>query len=230
MTYNVHLDTFEGPLELLLHLIKKNDLEINNIKIAEITSEYLSYLDLMQKLNIDLACEFLIMASTLMQIKARSLLPSDIEECSEEECTLEDQLKDRLLEYQKYKEVGKLLAYKVMENSQIYYRSALAVNKQDLVLDVTVSDLMSSFCRVLKTLSGSIKEIVYQEIFIETKIREILKVLEKKSYIFFSEILWMQKSKMESIVCFMAVLELVKNRRISARQSELFSEIRIYKI
>jgi segregation and condensation protein A len=209
MTYNVHLDVFEGPLELLLYLIRKNDLEINDIRIAEITAEYLLYLDLMQKLNIDIACEFLIMASTLMQIKARSLLPSETEEYGEEDSTLEVQLKDRLLEYQKYKEVGKLLAYKIVENSQIYYRPAPAVSKQDFVLDITVYDLASSFFKTLKTLSGSVKEIVYQEIFIETKIREILKVLETRSYIFFSEILRIQKSKMELIVCFMAVLELV---------------------
>jgi len=230
MTYNVHLDAFEGPLELLLYLIRKNDLEINDIRIAEITAGYLLYLDLMQKPNIDIACEFLIIASTLMQIKARALLPSETEEYGGEDSILEVQLKDRLLEYQKYKEVGKLLAYKIVENSQIYYRPAPVVNKQDLVLDITVYDLAGSFFKTLKTLSGSVKEIVYQEIFIETKIREILKVLETRSYIFFSEILRLQKSKMELIVCFMAVLELVKNRRISARQSELFSEIRIYKI
>lgn len=229
MVYDVHLDAFEGPLDLLLHLIRKNDLEINNIKIADITAEYLTYLDLMRDLNIDVAGEFLVMASTLMQIKARALLPSDSNKDSQEDDPL-DQLKNRLLEYQKYKEVGKLLSYKIMETSQVYYRPALVINKQDFVLDATIFDLMSSFREALIALPENIKEIMYQEIPIETKIREILDVLEGKQYVSFTEILKMQNTKPALIVCFMAVLELVKDKQIVAKQFELFSEIRIYKV
>ncbi|OEG71106.1 hypothetical protein ATZ36_16245 [Candidatus Endomicrobiellum trichonymphae] len=226
---NIHLDTFEGPLDLLLHLIKKNDLEINEIKIAEITAEYLVYLDLMQELNIDIAGEFLVMASTLMQIKARTLIPSNNEKDILENDSL-NFLKNRLLEYREYKELGKLLSYKIIENSRVYYRPALLVNKQDFILDATIFDLMGSFRTVLATLPENIKEIMYQEIPIETKIREILDVLEGRQYVSFNEILRMQKTKTALIVCFMAVLELVKNKQIAAKQSELFSEIRIYRI
>jgi segregation and condensation protein A len=231
MVYDVHLDVFEGPLDLLLHLIRKNDIEINDIKIAEITAEYLSYLDLMQNLNIDVAGAFIVMASTLMQIKARSLLPFDNNknEESKEEDPL-DQLKNRLLEYQKYKEVGKLLSYKIMENSQIYYRPAPVIDKQNFVLDATIFDLMSSFREALAGICENVKEIIYQEIPIETKIREILDVLEGKQYISFTEILKMQDTKRSLIVSFIAVLELVKNKQIVAKQSELFSEIRIYRV
>jgi segregation and condensation protein A len=229
MAYDIHLDTFEGPLDLLLHLIKKNDLEINEIKIADITAEYLSYLDLMKELNIDVAGEFLVMASTLMQIKSKSLLPSDNEKDSEEDDPF-DQLKNRLLEYQKYKEVGKLLSYKINENSQIYYRPESVISKQDFVLDVTIFDLMSSFRDALTALPDNIKEIMYQEIPIENKIREILDILEGKQYVSFTEILKLQNTRLALIVCFMAVLELVKNKQIVAKQSELFSEIRIYKV
>jgi segregation and condensation protein A len=230
MIYDIHLDTFEGPLDLLLHLIKKNDLKINEIKIAEITAEYLAYLDLMQELNIDIAGEFLVMSSTLMQIKARTLIPPNNEKDILEDDSLKF-LKNRLLEYHKYKELGKLLSYKIIENSQVYYRSSLPVNKQDFVLDATIFDLMGSFRTVLlTTLPENIKEIMYQEIPIETKIREILDVLEGRQYVSFNEILRMQKTKTALIVCFMAVLELVKNKQIAARQSELFSEIRIYRI
>ncbi|MDR1695064.1 MAG: segregation/condensation protein A [Endomicrobium sp.] len=228
MSYDIHIDTFEGPLDLLLHLIKKNDLEIGEIKIAEITSEYLSYLDLMKELNIDVAGEFLVMASTLMQIKAKTLLPSETEKDGEEDPF--DNLKNRLMEYQKYKEIGKLLSYKAIENSQVYYRPAPAVNKSDYVLDATLFELMESFRDALTALPENIKEIMYQEIPIETKIREILDVLEGKQYISFTEILKIQKSRMALIVCFMAVLELIKNRQIAAKQSELFQEIRIYKV
>ena len=229
MAYDIHLDAFEGPLDLLLHLIKKNDLEINEIKIADITAEYLSYLDLMKELNIDVAGEFLVMASTLMQIKSKSLLPSDNRKDSEEDDPF-DQLKNRLLEYQKYKEVGKLLSYKINENSQIYYRPEPVISKQDFVLDATIFDLMSSFRDALTALPDNIKEIMYQEIPIENKIREILDILEGKQYVSFTEILKLQNTRLALIVCFMAVLELVKNKQIVAKQSELFSEIRIYKV
>jgi segregation and condensation protein A len=228
MVYDVHLESFEGPLDLLLHLIRKNDLEINEIKIAEITKEYLSYLEMMQNFNIDIAGEFLVMASTLMQIKARTLLPTN-EDGAKEEDPL-DNLKNRLLEYQKYKEIGKLLSYKELEHSQVYYRPPYHLDKHDFVLDASIFDLMSSFEEALQALPETVKEILYKEIPIETKIREILDILEGKQYVSFSEILKMQSTRQQLIVAFMAVLELVKNRQISAKQSELFDEIRIYRI
>ncbi|MDR0723981.1 MAG: segregation/condensation protein A [Endomicrobium sp.] len=230
MVYDIHLDMFEGPLDLLLHLIKKDDLEISQIKIADITAEYLSYINLMQNLNIEIAGEFLVMASTLMQIKVKSLLPSKNELQQDDDDSLEEQLKNRLLEYQKYKEVGKLLSYKVMENAQVYYRPAPVISKQDFVLDVTIFDLMNCFRKALVALPEDIKEIMCQEIPIEVKIREILDVLEGKKYVSFTEILKNQNSKTALIVCFMAVLELVKNKQIAAKQSELFTEIRIYRV
>jgi segregation and condensation protein A len=229
MPYDIHLDSFEGPLDLLLHLIKKNDLEISEIKIAEITSEYLSYLDMMQNLNIDIAGEFLVMASTLMQIKAKTLLPSEEEKEDGQEDPF-DRLKNRLAEYQKYKEIGKLLSYKAVENSQIYYRPAPVVDKSDFVLDASLFDLMDSFRQALTALPENIKEIMYQEIPIEVKIREILDILEGRQYISFTEILKMQKTRTALIVCFMAVLELVKSKQIAAKQSDLFGEIRVYRV
>jgi len=229
MVYSINIDAFEGPLELLLHLIRKNDLKISEIKIAEITTDYLTYLDLIQQLNIGLASEFLVTASSLMQIKVRYLLPAIYEKDEEEEDTLY-QLKNKILEYQKYKEVGEFLSHRIMESSQVYYRPIITINKQDFVLGATVFDLTSSFRKLLNVFSGSVKEIVPQEIRIEAKIREIIDVLEQKQYVSFTEILQKQKTRMALIVCFMAILELVKNKQISAKQSELFSEIRIYKI
>ena len=229
MPYDIHTDAFEGPLDLLLHLIKKNDLEISEIKIADITAEYLSYLDMMQNLNIDVAGEFLVMASTLMQIKAKTLLPSYGENEDGQEDQF-DQLKNKLLEYQKYKEIGKLLSYKAMENSQVYYRPAKIIDKTDFVLDATLFELMDSFRRALIALPDDIKEIMYQEIPIETKIREILDILEGRQYVSFTEILKIQKTKTALIVCFMAVLELIKSKQIAAKQSELFGDIRVYRV
>jgi segregation and condensation protein A len=117
-----------------------------------------------------------------------------------------------------------------MENAQIYYRPAPVVSKQNFVLDATIFDLMNCFRKALVALPEDIKEVMYQEIPIEVKIREILDVLADKSYISFTEILKNQNSKTALIVCFMAVLELVKNKQIVAKQSKLFTEIRIYRI
>lgn len=169
------------------------------------------------------------MASTLMQVKARTLVPSNNGKDILEDGSL-NFLKNRFLEYQKYKELGKLLSCKIIKNSQVYYRPALPVNKQDFVLDATIFDLMDSSRIALTTLPENIKEIMYQEIPIEIKISEILDILEGRQHVSFSEILKMQKTKTALIVCFMAVLELVKNKQITAKQSELFSEIRIYRI
>lgn len=229
MEYDVHLDTFEGPLDLLLHLVRKTDLEIQEIQVSEITTEYLSYLDTMQNLDLDTAGYFLVMASTLMQIKAKMLHP-DNEKDKEDADTELDKIKERLLEYQKYKEVSKLLSNKEQEYSQTYYRPEPVILDHEYEIDATIYDLVKSFQNALKTLPEEVREIMYKEIPIETKIREILDILEGKQYLTFSEIAKIQTSRSAMVVCFMAVLELVKNKQVVAKQSELFEDIRIYRV
>ena len=229
MEYDVHLDTFEGPLDLLLHLVRKTDLEIQEIQVSEITTEYLSYLDTMQNLDLDTAGDFLVMASTLMQIKAKMLHPDN--EKDKEDADMElDKIKERLLEYQKYKEVSKLLSNKEQEYSQTYYRPEPIIPEQEYEIDATIYDLVRSFQNALRTLPEEVREIMYKEIPIETKIREILDILEGKQYLTFSEIAKIQTSRSAMVVCFMAVLELVKNKQVVAKQSELFEDIRIYRV
>ncbi|MDR0823290.1 MAG: segregation/condensation protein A [Endomicrobium sp.] len=229
LLYDVNIDAFEGPFDLLLHLTKKKDLEISEINIAEITADYLSYLESMKELNIDIAGDFLVMASTLMLMKARALLsPLGNDDLEEEEDF--DILKQRLIEYQKYKEVGKILMYKEIEHSQVYYRPLFNADKSDFTINATILDLARSFNEILKALPEDIREIMYQEIPIEVKIREILDLLEGGQYISFTDILKLQKTRRELIVSFMAILELIKNKQISAMQSESFGEIRIYKV
>ncbi len=229
MEYDVHLDTFEGPLDLLLHLVRKTDLEIQEIQVSEITTEYLSYLDTIQKLDLDTAGDFLVMASTLMQIKAKMLHPDN--EKDKEDADIElDKIKERLLEYQKYKEVSKLLSNKEQEYSQTYYRPEPIIPEQEYEVEATIYDLVRSFQNALRTLPEEVREIMYKEIPIETKIREILDILEGKQYLTFSEIAKIQTSRSAMVVCFMAVLELVKNKQVVAKQSELFEDIRIYRV
>ena len=229
MEYDVHLDTFEDPLDLLLHLVRKTDLEIQEIQVSEITTEYLSYLDTMQNLDLDTAGDFLVMASTLMQIKAKMLHP-DNEKDKEDADTELDKIKERLLEYQKYKEVSKLLSNKEQEYSQTYYRPEPVIPDHEYEIDATIYDLVKSFQNALRTLPEEVREIMYKEIPIETKIREILDILEGKQYLTFSEIAKIQTSRSAMVVCFMAVLELVKNKQVVAKQSELFEDIRIYRV
>jgi segregation and condensation protein A len=169
------------------------------------------------------------MASILMQMKASSLLAPINEDDSEDDEDFNN-LKLKLIEYQKYKEVGKILMYKEMENSQVFYRPVFNADKGDFTISATILDLARTFNQILKELPDDIREMLYQEIPIEVKIREILDLLQDSDYISFAEILKLQKTKKELIVSFMAVLELIKNKQISAMQSETFGEIRIYKV
>jgi len=226
MTYDVHLEIFEGPFDLLLYLIRKNDLEISEIPIARITEEYLGYLEAMKTLNLEVAGEFLVMASTLMQIKARTLLPSSEEE--EDEGPL-GELKAKLLEYQKFKEAARYLTFKENEFSQVYYRPAPVFEKDDFTLEVSLFDLVGSFREVLRELPDNVKEIVYKEIPVEQKIREILDLFEGKEYLTVKDIFQAQSSRQALVVSFLAILELIRLKQIIARQSQLFDEIRVYR-
>ncbi len=227
--YGVHLESFEGPLDLLLHLIKKSDLDIKDISVGAITQEFLDYIELMKEMNLDVAGEFLVMASTLMQIKAKMLLPAGEEDESEGPDPLED-LKARLLEYQRYKEVGSSLAVKEMANADLYYRDNPIVNKEDFVLDASLFDLMECFRKVLVELPSDIKEIVYKEIPIEERIRDILDLLEDKDFISFEDVLRRETTRRGVIISFLAVLELIRLKQVLARQSDQFGEVRVYRV
>ncbi|MBN1622559.1 MAG: segregation/condensation protein A [Endomicrobiales bacterium] len=229
MPYDVHLEIFEGPLDLLLYLIRKSDLEISDIPIAQITQEYLEYIDIMKELNLEIAGEFLVMASTLMQIKTRMLLPSHDAEQEEGDELLEE-LKSKLLEYQKYKEVARQLGDRESEYQNIYYRPPMIFDKDDYVLDVTLFDLINGFRNVLRELPTNVKEIVYEEIPIEQKIRELLDLLEGKEYLSFKDVLMRESTKIGLILSFLAILELIRLKQIIAKQSQLFGEIRIYRV
>jgi segregation and condensation protein A len=227
--YEIHLDLFEGPLDLLLYLVKKSDMEIAEIPLAQITTEYLQYLGLMKELNLDIAGDFMVMAATLMQLKARMLLPSPEPEEEEGPDPLEE-LKARLAEYQKFKEVAQVLSSKEMESSHIYYRTSPAFPKDDFILESSLFELIDAFKNVLTEMPANIREIVYEEIPIEQKIREVLDLLEGKQYVHFLEIMKLQKTRHDMIVCFMAILELIRLKQILARQTEHTEDIRIYRV
>lgn len=238
--YDVHLEVFEGPLDLLLYLIRKNDLNIYDIPVSQITAEYLEYLELMKELNLNIAGEFLVMAATLMQIKLRTLLPSPSASVEEEEGPdPKAELISKLLEYQKYKLAAQFLTDRELNQEGIYYREAPIFGETDFTLSANIFDLIESFRQVLRELPKEVKEIVYDEIPVEQKIRQIIDVLNSnnaktdrfgKKFINFKHLLEFEATRIGMVVLFLALLELIRLKQIVARQSKLFGEIRIYLI
>jgi segregation and condensation protein A len=231
-SYQVRLEIFEGPLDLLLYLIKKKDMDILDIQVSEITQEYLGYIEIMKDLNLEMAGDFLVMASSLVQIKARMLLPQEPGAPEAEEGPdPRAELVAKLLEYQKFKQVAEVLSKREFEARETYYRNVLPVfAEEDMTLQATLFDLLDAFKGVLNTASDDVKELLYEQIPLEQKIREILDLTEKEPSISFSRIFTPGKSRRELIVTFLALLELIRLKQISARQSESFAEIRIHRL
>jgi segregation and condensation protein A len=227
---DVSLDNFEGPLDLLLHLIKKNDLQISDIPIAQITQEYLSYLDLMKDLNLEMAGEFLVMASTLMVIKAQMLLPAPDLTNEETGPDPRAELVNKLMEYQRFKEAaGVLSAYKE-KAKDIYYRSVPPqFEQEDFTLRASVFDLLTAFKRVLDQAPREVGQIIREEMTIEIKIREILDLLQIQSSMAFEELFASSHRRIDLIVTFLAILELIRMKQIVAMQPDIFGEIRIHR-
>ena len=235
---NLLIGDFEGPLDLLLHLIKKSKMEIFDIEISEITKEYLNYIKEMTDMNLDIASEYLVMAAELIEMKSRKLLPNKKnEEEKEEEENPEEELKRRLIEYKKYKESTEVFR-NLEENRANYYTKAPESLKQytneTLENDgsVDVYDLLNAFQKLLerqeynKPLNTKIarKELSVKERVV--KIREILK--EQKRVKFTS--LFDDFSKSYVVVTFLSVLEMAKNREITLKQDNNFSDIYLERV
>jgi len=224
MSTNVQLEIFEGPLDLLLHLIKKNELSITDIPIATITEQYLATLELMQGLNLDVAGEFLVMAATLIHIKSRMLLPPGEEEGEdEEEGDPREELIRRLLEYQRFKEAAGEL-----EKREILMRDVF-VRSPDLPEDVepagfgglSLFDLISALRQVLERFPEErIHEVTLEKISVREKMNFLLDDLRRRGKVIFQSLFEAAASRMEVVVTFLAMLELVKIRAIRVMQEE----------
>lgn len=230
--YTVRLKMFEGPLDLLLHLIHKNELDITNIHIALITEQYLEYLKLMKVLNLDIAGEYLLMASTLLHIKSKMLLPTSSEEEEEGGEDPRAELVRRLLEYQKYKNAATELERRPVLDRDVFIRPVLPDTEEELEeerVEVTLFELLEAFRRVLERAGPeAFHEVILDRLSIEEKVQEILSLLqrEKRSMAFhllFPE----QASRRVMIVTFLAILELVKMKLVRIFQPAPFETIRI---
>ena len=226
MSYQVKINIFEGPLDLLLHLIQKNDLDIYDIPISDITAEYLNYVDILKDLNLNVAGEFLVIAATLMQIKARMLLPAEAV-ADGEGPDPRSELVQKLLEYQKFKEAAQILANQFETQRDVFYRGAPIFSKEDQVLDLPMSKLLEAFRDVLETADESVREILIEEIPVEVRIREILDVLATKPFVQFSELFPASSPRRALVVTFLALLELIRLKQVRVAQAESFGDIHI---
>ena len=227
---NVHINVFEGPMDLLLHLIKKDNLDICDINIAEITRQYLDYLNVMKELNLEVAGEFLVMASTLMQIKAKTLLPSQAPTSEDEGPNPVQELIAKLVEYQKYKEASKFLNQKLEENKDKFYRSAPIFDNGEKVINLQLFDLLSAVKRAFERLDERkrIELLNVEEFPIEVKMEKVVNLLRTREWVLLDDIFFGETKKRGVITCFMAVLELMKIKKLIARQDTRLGQIRIY--
>ncbi|MBU0534430.1 MAG: segregation/condensation protein A [Candidatus Omnitrophica bacterium] len=231
MTYNVKLESFAGPLDLLLHLVRKNELDIFKIPIAQITDEYLKYIELVKELNLDIAGEFIVYAATLMYLKSRNLLPTEQkteEEILDEERQLQE-LKEKLAEYERFKDLALQLGQRQHNEKQLFARQPLLPLEENGQIDATLFDLLDAFSIILKEAEQKqILEIEEENITVNDKIILIQSVLKTNKKITFSSLFAKAKSRQEMVVTFMALLELIRLKEIIIKQSSHFGEIWLY--
>jgi segregation and condensation protein A len=233
----VRLETFEGPLDLLLYLIKKNEIDIYDIPISVITQQYLEYLEIMKNLNLDVAGEFLLMAATLLHIKSKMLLPptGEEEEGEKEEEDPRAELVRRLLEYQRFKEAAQQLVKGPLLDREVFVRSffgdALAEKQaeEDVSGEVTLFDLLEVMKKVLEGLPAEdFQEISVEHLNIKDKILHIMERLWETESLAFTELYTASTPRREIVVTFLALLELLRLRMIRIYQGETFGAIRIF--
>ncbi|MDD3905454.1 MAG: segregation/condensation protein A [Candidatus Omnitrophica bacterium] len=236
MTYKVKLDVFEGPLDLLLYLIQKEEVDIYDIPIAKVTDQYLEYLELMKLLDLTIAGEFLVMAATLMHIKSKMLLPpepSEGEEKAEEDPRAE--LVRRLLEYKKFKEAASELSHMESQHKHFFARVGPGIKiddlpKEETLFEASLFDLITAFTKVLKDIPRDIfYKVVKDEFTVSEKIHDIIHMLVDNGKIMFTDLFKAAKNKFEVITLFLALLELIKMREVVVLQGAPFGDIEVMK-
>lgn len=236
MTYNFSINDFEGPLDLLLHLIKINKMEIESINIESITSQYLEFIDKMKNESIDVASEYLVMASELIHIKSKALINIKDEETDEYEINSEEELKQRLLEYEQIKNITNTFKNLEDNRGKVYTKipTNLSEYKKDIPLDtnITLDDLIKAFEEFLnrEKLKKPINtKITKKELSVNDRIKSIRTLLDKKTKIKFID-LFDNYTKPYIVVTFLSILEMTKNEEIKINQENNFGEIILEKM
>ncbi len=231
--YIIHIDSFEGPLDLLWSLIKKAKIDITQISLAEITEQYLKYLQLMEQLNVNVAMDFIVMASELIFYKSLVLLPGA--EIDDEFFVppLPPELVQKLLEYKKYQQASKSLweMYEIQSDSYSRINYPRVDNDEDpLLIEVSLFDLLNAFVKVLDSQETvEDREIVFDEILISDKIRSITEKLRDREQILFADIFSERPGKAEIVASFLAILEMAKTGMIKLMQHRTFGDIRVFR-
>lgn len=225
--YHIHLDSFEGPMDLLLHLIRKNELDIRNISISLITAQYLEYIKVLKDLNLEIAGDFLVMAATLLQIKSKMLLPVDEpEDETEEDYDPRAELIRRLLEYQQYKEAGQVISSRALLGREVFVRTAkdpmvAALHSSEAPLETSLFELVDAFRFLLKRIPvEQFHDVAAAETFsISDSINEILSLLQERESIHFDELVQDDQTRERIVVTFLALLELCRLKMIRIFQN-----------
>lgn len=235
--YAIKLDNFEGPLDLLCHLIDKNKMDIYEVKISDIADQYIQYINELESYNLEIASEFLIMASTLLYLKSKSLLPKTVED--EAELT-EEELLQRIIEYKKYKEISS--KFKEMYNiySKRFYKlpEKVELPKQKLEFEYTKEVISDSYKNIIEKNKTKINQnkdniqkiAITENITVASKVKDILRELIRKPKFVFNKLFALSKcNKQEVVTAFSGLLELSRRSKVTATQEELFGDIVVEK-
>ena len=232
--YNIKIPVFEGPFDLLLHLIKENKLDIYDIPIALITGQYLQYIEIMKELNLEIAGEFLVTAATLIHIKSRMLLPADEEAPAEEQEDPRLELVQRLLEYQAFKDAALGLREKEEEWMNIFRREPVKEKEAETekeeegelyLFDVNLFDLLGAFKGLLDKAPPEVVEITRETLTVKDRISLIMELLENQDTIRFEDLFKEDRTQPQLIVTFIALLELIRLGLVRAYQEKDFGSI-----
>jgi segregation and condensation protein A len=234
--YTIKLQDFEGPLDLLLFFIKRDELDIYDIPIAKISKEFLGYLHYMTELDLEIAGEFLVMAAELMQIKVRMLLPPEPGQIEEHDPRAN--LVMKLVEYKRFKEIGEIMKVKEAQEMLVHYRGYHEADErnipeetaEDIVRDVTFFDLISSFKFAMDRIPKKfVHEIIRLNVTIDEQIAYILDFFSRRSEATFYELVQNMVDRIRVVVTFIALLEVIRSRKVIVRQANPFGEVSIVK-
>lgn len=235
MTYRCNIEIFEGPLDLLLHLIKEQKMDIHDIAIAAITRQYMDYIDLMQDLNLEVAGEYLIMAAELTRIKSKVLLPVPEQELEEGEEGQDPraELMRRLQEYQRYKEAAFDLRVREHDRQQVFVRGGDVLADEDMdeemIAEASAFDLLNAFQKILKNKEYKKDyEIKVSTFSVAERLTHILEILNAAKTITFDSLFTVLNTRQELIVTFLALLETMRLKLVRIQQAKQFDPIRLY--
>ncbi|CEN28389.1 MULTISPECIES: segregation/condensation protein A [Pseudolactococcus] len=228
---NIKIQDFEGPLDLLLHLVNQYKVDIYEVPLVEVITQYLSYLDMMKDRALDLASEYLVIASQLVLIKSRRLLPTVSEAFEEETLDLEQEILSQIDEYRKYKALSLSLEAKHNDRSLFYSKAKTEILADDVALlaDKNALDLYFAFSALMQRKKAEFQDhhntINSDEFSVEDKIKDILAIFEKSKHHVFSDFFNLTHSLDEVVTVFLAMLELIKNQTLTFEQTDSFGDI-----